>query len=449
MSAMHLYLEGSPDDGAGADGADGADGASGRGANDGAAMAMATQEMAGDANNVSDELLDMLGNDDDDDKSAPPPQGLGGAGGGGAGGGAAGQDVQSIFDLFTVPTSGGGAGGAGIQYGADDPFNPSPQPAQAPPAPPGADLPNPMQDPFGAASTFDANGDALADDVSALSVDTTHNFPPAPPSTAPVTVDATDEMVHGSPLFEALAVGASAGADTAKGLLFENDHVRVAVEQDYRGSEGRVTVRVANKSNSALVGLRTDLDAGATGLRYEFGPLSGTTLAPNEAAAQLLMLECMRPYDTAPTLVVSFAAGGVPYDLRLALPSLFTKFLEAVPLSPNVFVQRWATLGAPGLEHMVTFAASRGPASKAFALPRLRDLVNVAVVEGVDDGNGTILSGATALRTGTMNAGGEKISVGCLVRLEMNEAAAAFRLTVRTAVPHVSTALSESIQQLL
>ena len=30
----------------------------------------------------------------------------------------------------------------------------------------------------------------------------------------------------------------------------------------------------------------------------------------------------------------------------------------------------------------------------------------------VDDGGGAILSGATALRTGAVNAGGEKISVG-------------------------------------
>merc|ERR1719399_2172634 len=130
------------------------------------------------------------------------------------------------------------------------------------------------------------------------------------------------------------------------------------------------------------------------------------------------MLECMKPFDAVAALVVSFRSQGVPYEVRLALPCVFTKFLEPVQLSPNVFVQRWATLGAPGLEHMVTFAK-----------PRLNDLVRVAVVDGVDDGGGSILSGATALRTGTVNAGGEKISVGCLIRLEMNEAAGAFRLT--------------------
>ena len=171
-------------------------------------------------------------------------------------------------------------------------------------------------------------------------------------------------------LFDALAVGAAEGADRSKGVLYENEHVTVAVEHDYRGSEGRVTVRVANKAGLRLVGLATDLDIGDTGLRFEFGPLSSTTLNPGEAAAQLLMLECMRPYDVAPALVVRFGLGAVPHELKLALPTVFTKFLEPVALSPNVFVQRWATLGAPGLEHMVTFAACGGAANAAFAKPR-------------------------------------------------------------------------------
>ena len=168
-----------------------------------------------------------------------------------------------------------------------------------------------------------------------------------------------------------------------KGVLYEDPHVAVAIEHDYRGSEGRVTVRVANKCSTPIDSLRSDLDAGETGLRYEFGAPSSTSLQPGEAAAQLLMLECMKPFDAVAALVVSFRSQGVPYEVRLALPCVFTKFLEPVQLSPNVFVQRWATLGAPGLEHMVTFAATAGPANAAFAKPRLADLVRVAVVDGV------------------------------------------------------------------
>ena len=53
----------------------------------------------------------------------------------------------------------------------------------------------------------------------------------------------------------------------------------------------------------------------------------------------------MKPFDAVAALVVSFRSQGVPYEVRLALPCVFTKFLEPVQLSPNVFVQRWATLG--------------------------------------------------------------------------------------------------------
>jgi hypothetical protein len=321
--------------------------------------------------------------------------------------------TQGILDLFTVPS-------APSSSQVNDPF----APGALPPKPP---------------------TDVLADDVSALSMET--GFPPQ--SAAPVRSDVVEEMTLGDAKFDALAVGAAEGANRMKGVLYEDPHVAVAIEHDYRGSEGRVTVRVANKCSTPIDSLRSDLDAGETGLRYEFGAPSSTSLQPGQAAAQLLMLECMKPFDAVAALVVSFRSQGVPYEVRLALPCVFTKFLEPVQLSPNVFVQRWATLGAPGLEHMVTFAATAGPATAAFAKPRLNDLVRVAVVDGVDDGGGSILSGATALRTGTVNAGGEKISVGCLIRLEMNEAAGAFRLTVRTAVPHVSTALAEAIQKLL
>lgn len=386
MSIMHLYLEGGQDAG----------GAS--------AMAMSPTEMA--TNNLlgEDDMLALGGEDDDrtgvvsEDhvraSDVPPPA----------------PNNQGILDLFTVPA----------QTTTADPF----AYGSAPP-------PKPY--------------DALADDVSALSMET--GFPPQ--TAAPVRADVVEEMTLGDAKFDALAVGAAAGANRLKGVLYEDPHVAVAIEHDYRGSEGRITVRIANKCSTPIDSLRSDLDAGETGLRYEFGAPSSTSLQPGEAAAQLLMLECMKPFDGIAALVVSFRSQGVPYEVRLALPCVFTKFLEPVQLSPNVFVQRWATLGAPGLEHMVTFAATAGPATAAFAKPRLADLVRVAVVEGVDDNSGTILSGATALRTGTVNAGGEKISVGCLIRLEMNEGANAFRLTVRTAVPHVSTALSEAIQKLL
>ena len=168
--------------------------------------------------------------------------------------------TQGILDLFTVPSA--------PSSQVNDPF----APGALPPKPP---------------------TDHLADDVSALSMET--GFPPA--SAAPVRSDVVEEMTLGDAKFDALAVGAAEGANRMKGVLYEDPHVAVAIEHDYRGSEGRVTVRVANKCSTPIDSLRSDLDAGETGLRYEFGAPSSTSLQPGEAAAQLLMLECMKPCD--------------------------------------------------------------------------------------------------------------------------------------------------------
>lgn len=68
----------------------------------------------------------------------------------------------------------------------------------------------------------------------------------------------------------------------------------------------------------------------------------------------------------------------------------------------------------------------------------------------VADSSETILYGAASLRTGAVNtSSNEKISVGCLVKIEMNVAAHAIRITVRTTSPAASTAILNAAKLLL
>jgi len=411
----------------------------------------------------------------------------------------------SLLDIFTVDndTLGGGGGGGPFFNAPDDPFAPKPLHAVDDPF-----APQPVTHPaFGGAehtgaTLFGGGPGALGSgDAETVVSDLTgpplhrgpvsdpfldHHFgtngatapaapppPPPPPgltqqqqpqqwgeeqqqqqplgvssssSLPPVVVDATESMIAESPLFDALT-----RLNESAGVLFENNAVSVSVSQEYRGSQGRVFLTVRNdypprdQGGLALENAEIDVDLGATGLRHHVSELAPSALEPGEEATAQLMLECMQPFDEAPAAILKFTIEGQRYELKVALPSLFTKFLEAAELAPQVFVQRWATLGAPGLEQMDTFTAKEGRANAAFAKPRLETLVNLAFAAGVDDNDGTILSGAAALRTGTTNAGGDKISVGCLVRLEMNEHANAYRLTVRTAVPTVSRSLAQAI----
>lgn len=426
MAAMHLYLEGS-------DNLEPPNGARQVSTASSGHFNMATTEMGQDAF-ITDDLLGHSEVEDDFDDVR----------GADTNGGYDPNNVGSILDLFTVepgPTSQGNGSdpfGSSDLHAVDDPFAPKPL------------------DPVFVKQPEASEPDFImpAAPVPVAAPEPVVQAPPPPPPPPPpqpvaqaVSVDATGSMLAESPLYDALA-----RLNEKSGTLYENDAISIQIEQEYRGSQGRLLLTLKNEyeTPTSIDDIAIDLDVGGSGIRYQVGPLSSTSLpSPGDSAWAQIMLECMQPYDEAPSAVLTFAIAGQRYELKVAIPSLFTKFMEAVDLAPQVFVQRWATLGAPGLEKMITFGANAGPANAGFARPQLESLVNIAFASGVDDNNGTILSGAAALRTGTENAGGEKISVGCLIRLEMNEAAKAYRLTVRTAVPRVSESLARAIQQVL
>jgi len=67
-----------------------------------------------------------------------------------------------------------------------------------------------------------------------------------------------------------------------------------------------------------------------------------------------------------------------------------------------------------------------------------------AKTPGVDT-TALTLSGAATFKTGAKDANGNNISVGCLVRIEANTGASAFRVTARTVHPIVSKAVKNVV----
>ena len=70
-------------------------------------------------------------------------------------------------------------------------------------------------------------------------------------------------------------------------------------------------------------------------------------------------------------------------------------------------------------------------------------------VNGMPDSSEYVIYGAASLRTGAKTGTGEKISVGSLVKLEMNVQANAIRVTFRTLHPAATTAFMEVAKLLL
>lgn len=73
-----------------------------------------------------------------------------------------------------------------------------------------------------------------------------------------------------------------------------------------------------------------------------------------------------------------------------------------------------------------------------------------AHITGLPDSSENVVYGAASMRTGAINASNnEKISVGCLIKVEMNIPAKALRVTCRTVSPVASNCLMQAVKLML
>ena len=69
--------------------------------------------------------------------------------------------------------------------------------------------------------------------------------------------------------------------------------------------------------------------------------------------------------------------------------------------------------------------------------------------QGLPDASEYVIYGAATLRTGALSASGDKLSVGCMVKIEMNVQANALRITLRSVHPAATSAILQTVKGLL
>ncbi len=60
-----------------------------------------------------------------------------------------------------------------------------------------------------------------------------------------------------------------------------------------------------------------------------------------------------------------------------------------------------------------------------------------------------MIYGAATLRTGALTEAGDKVGIGCMVKIEMNVQANAMRVTLRCVQPAASQAILQTVKDLL
>jgi AP-2 complex subunit alpha len=238
------------------------------------------------------------------------------------------------------------------------------------------------------------------------------------------------------------------------GVLFENSLLQVGVKHEYVGAQGRISVFFGNLSKTPLLHFRAVIDdsehlkiqkQGTQGL-LDDNDDGGCTVAVRTQAKLLLLVEVTAPFDDAPAMRVVFETEeGEVHEYPLRLPIVATCFMEPVTLEPGAFMQRWRSLEGNDREcQEVVKAPPNAPPIDEEYMKRISHIITDGLkfgrCAGCDPTPWTV-SGAATFRTGSKDANGNNINVGCLVRVEANPQAGAFRVTTRTLHPLCSKAV--------
>ena len=240
------------------------------------------------------------------------------------------------------------------------------------------------------------------------------------------------------------------------GVLFENSLLQVGVKHEYVGAQGRISIFFGNLHSTPLHNfkvkvdqpehLRTQMQGTQDLLDDGESGTAGCTVAVKTQAKLLMLVEVTSPFDDVPSIRITFETEeGERHDYPLRLPIVATCFMEPVNLDPGAFMQRWKSLEGPDREcqEVMRLPPNSNGIDEAY-MDRVRGIIvdglKFGRCQGVDPTPWTV-SGAATFRTGAKDMNGNNINVGCLVRVEANPQANAFRVTTRTLHPLCSRAV--------
>ncbi|KAK8038850.1 hypothetical protein PG993_007261 [Apiospora rasikravindrae] len=230
----------------------------------------------------------------------------------------------------------------------------------------------------------------------------------------------------------------------ADGILFEDGQIQVGVRSEYRGQMACIILYFTNKTPATVSGFTTTLDLDESEkakLTWDIKAMPDSSISHGGQTRQVIMFECKRVFQKAPTIRVSYLAGALQ-ALTLKLPLTAHKFMDPAELAADDFFRRWKQIGGAPREAQQIFGLSGNKDEREINESFIRKTVQGfrwGVLDGVDPNNKNLV-GASVLHT---SEGGK---FGCLLRLEPNYTSQMIRLTIRAtdeSVPPVMLKLME------
>lgn len=232
------------------------------------------------------------------------------------------------------------------------------------------------------------------------------------------------------------------------GPLYDDGTLQIATKIEVKASQARVFLYYRNKGPGRIEKMQIKINDPSGLLRFELAALA-PTLEPLCTATQILMVACVKPATPGPSMHIVYTDSMQgERDNTVDLPINTATFNEPLHLTGADFSVKWNQLTAPGQQKIAVLMPTT-PISPANVLGGMTKALKFGKVSNMPDETEFIIYGASSLKTEAVGPTGEKISVGCLVKIEMNVQKNAMQVTARTLHPAATASIFECARALL
>jgi len=215
------------------------------------------------------------------------------------------------------------------------------------------------------------------------------------------------------------------------GVLYENSLIQIGVKTECRSNLARLALFFGNKTNLPFLSFQSHVSCSpelSNQILLQVKDVDSIV----EAGAQfqqMVNVECVTDFYQQPDLSITFTYNGEQQSLKAKLPISLNKFIEPTEMNAEAFFSRWKNLSAPSQEAQKIFKAAFPMENTAASKTRLIGY-GFQLLENIDPNpENYVCAGIIHTRN---------LQIGVLLRLEPNNQAQMYRLTVRSSHDRVS-----------
>lgn len=262
--------------------------------------------------------------------------------------------------------------------------------------------------------------------------------------------DLTNDGVHEIPSdlqgkVKSWLLAASIAGAGVKTVLYDDNHIKIQIQSDYRGHQGRLSLFFSSNQQH-ISNLSVTIPTYEHIIIKKIDPPAN--LPPDDETVSQLAVECMRPFVEEPTFTVSFTCGRSNFSYNLRLPISAAAFFEPLTLDKNTYMARWKSMEQDKQcesQEVYTSKLAITPELISAMRSKLYPKLKIGIANELD--TPTAITGCCTFRTGTKGPDGNLIVVGALVRLEGDPSQNRFRVTVRAKHPIIAQAIKTILIQ--